>query len=92
MGKFVVIPELIEYLLFLKLGGKLFLLKPRTASLELQKLLVALLSVLIGFGALALKLKLLIVNFAYLGANIIRLLNKAVAAGIACGELILNRG
>ena len=75
----VVFPELIEYLLFLHVGGKLLLLKACASPLKLKKLTVSLLRVLVSLCASSLKFKALIVYLIYLGFNALCLGSYAAA-------------
>ena len=58
MTQLIIIPELVEKLLFLHVGGKLLLLYTGAAALKVEDVAVALLGVLVVFGAAALKLQL----------------------------------
>ena len=58
MAQLIVFPELVHYLLFFHVGGKLLLLYPRDLAFEVKNVAVALLRLLVGAGALALKLHL----------------------------------
>ena len=57
MAQLVVFPELVHELLFFHVGGELFLLDAGRAAFQIQDLAVAALGLLVGAGALALKLK-----------------------------------
>ena len=64
MAQLIVFPELVHYLLFFHVGGKLLLLYLRDFPFEVENVAVALLCLLVGAGTLALKLHL---AAAYLG-------------------------
>ena len=58
VAQLVAVPQLVQDLFFLHLGGQLLLLDPGGAPLEIQNLAVAGLRVLLGPGALSLQLQL----------------------------------
>lgn len=85
MAQLVVVPELVHDLLFLHVGGKLFLLNTGGEPLKLVYLGVALLGVLLGLCALALKLQLAETDAGYLVLNGLYLSGKCPALGLFFG-------
>ena len=79
MAELVVIPKLIEDLLFLHLGGELFLLKTSAAALKLQQAAVGLLTVLIGLCSASFKLHALCVYLRDLGLYLLGLREYIIA-------------
>ena len=90
-GQLVVVPQLVQDLLFLHVGGKLFLLDFGALPLKSNDLGVALLRLFFGAGALALQLQPSGCDLCDLGADRRDLLFDRLALFFLFGELFVHR-